>query len=263
MAKRSILDITQQALLNIGSDSVNSISDTDEARDVSFIIRDAYFDFIASQNWPHLREVINLSSVSDTSNPAQLILSDDIQKIDNDTLYYDTRQTSGGDPEMTRMTYCDPEVFLNDNLSLSSRKSDTNITEMTSPAKLYIFNDRAPTRFTSFDDELIIFDAYDSDVDTTLQGSKSTVLGYKETTFSLVDTFEVDLPSKAFPQFMADVKERVSLAIAQERDVKQEALTKSFKARSEGEKWRTRDGIRKADFGRRRSSRTTTWRKRS
>ena len=148
------------------------------------------------------------------------------------------------------MTYLGPLEFLSLILPRGLNSSDTNITEVTSPVKLYIYNDRAPVYWTSFDDEYIILDAYNSDLENTLQASKTEVLAYKEPTFSVTDGHYPDLPSKQFPQLVAAVKAQVMATIAQEIDPKQELLVKKYQARSELEKRRTNKATYFPNYGR-------------
>ncbi len=250
MAKKSVLDLVQETLSSLGSDNVNSIDDTQEATDVAKIVREVYFEILSESNWPHLRTMINLTGLGDTALPTSMTIADTIQKIDNDTIYYDARTTSTADPNYQRVLWKEPEEFLSIVLPRGLNVSDANIQEITSPVRLYIYNDRAPVNVTSFDDETLIFDAFDSDVDTTLAGTKSQVLAYKEPTFSLTDSHVPDLPSKNFPQFLAEVKSVAAIEIAQIVNPKQEQVSTRQRKRLQTEKWRTRDGIRFPDYGR-------------
>tara|TARA_Y100000310_G_scaffold103515_1_gene101894 strand:- start:2140 stop:2895 length:756 start_codon:yes stop_codon:yes gene_type:complete len=251
MAKRTVLDMTQDILIHIGSESVNSINDTDESTDVSKIIRSVYFQTLADSDWPHLRTMINFTGLGDTTTPTHMKILDNIQKIDNKTIYYDVREEATDNPVYRNIKYLEPDVFLAKILPRGANLSDTNIVEVTDPVNFYIFNDVGPTFCTSFDDENVIFDAFDAGVDTTLTGSKSNVLAYREPTFSLTDTHVPDLPSKNFPEFLAECKSAAMVAVAQEADPKQEQVAKRLRRRSEITKWRTRGGIRRPDdYGR-------------
>ena len=250
MAKRSLLDLTQGVLVHIGSDSVNSITDTQEATDVARIIRDVYFELIDGADYAHLRTMVTFNSSGDVAIPTTMSLADDIQKIDNRTISYDARAEVGDDPSYKKIGYLEPDAFLDQVLPRGLNLSDSNIQEVTDPVKFYILNDTPPTWCTSFNDEDLIFDSFDSDVDTTLQTSKVQVLGYKEPLFTLTDTFVPDLPSRQFSQLLAEAKSVAMLSIAQVVDPKQEQLALRFRRRYEVEKWRTRHGTIQYRFGR-------------
>lgn len=262
MAKMTVLEITQSALRNMGSDPIESIDDTEEATEVANIAKEVYEIMAVKQDWPHLRTVVNLTSPSDSSKPTHLQLDDTHQEIDPETIYYDKREDSGDDPLYERVRWCDPDQFLRLVLPRGRNLSDSNVEEVTDPVKFYVYNDRAPTYCTSFDDETIIFDSYDSDVDTNfLDGSKSTVVAYKESTFTVSDGHTPDIPSKNFPQYLAEVKAATMAAIGQEIDRKQEVVARELSNKYMHDKWRAKPDDRKPDYGRQpRSTSRVRWR---
>ena len=244
MARLTLLDMTQRCLRHIASDKVNSINDTEESVDVANLIRDVYFDMMANSDWPHLRDAINLTGLGDTARPTHMKIEDNFQKIDNETVWYDVRELATNDPTYRNITYLEPDEFLLKILPRASHLSNDNTVQITDPVRLYILNDTGPTVCTSFDDETIIFDAFDSAVDTTLTGTKVNAMGYREPSLVLADSTIPDLPSKNFPELLAECKSVVSITVAQEPDRKQEQIATRLRNRSEREKWRTRGGIR-------------------
>jgi hypothetical protein len=78
--------------------------------------------------------------------------------------------------------------------------------------KMTFRNDVSPKYYTSIDDNTIIFDAYDSTVDTTLQASKSLGYGFKITDFEKLDSF---VPQLLPQQFALLINEAKSLAWAE------------------------------------------------
>lgn len=265
MAKLTVLDIVQTALIHIGSDSVNSISDTQEAQDVARIVRDAYLDIIdEGGQWGHLRVMTTLTSVSDTSKPTHLKLDDTLQYIDNETLYYDKRALAADNPLWARVSWLHADAFLEIVLSRGSNLDASNVQEVVDVAKFYVMNDSAPTYATSFDDEFIIFDSFNNAVDTTLQGAKSQVMAFKEPSFSISDTFIPDLPSKNFPHLVSEVKARTAASIAQEIDAREERTVQRHRHKHTINRWRTKNGIRQPNYGRTgKSSSRSRWRERN
>lgn len=254
-AKMTLLDIVQAALRSIGSDQVNSISDTPEATDVAFMVRDVFFDIMHSRYWPHLRKVINPTASGDVTLPTVMTIEDNVQRIYEDTLYYNKIQSGETDPRFELVHYLTLEEFLRHTMQRSSSASETYVQEVSAPSalKYYVYNDRAPMYFTSIDDETLLFDAFDSDVDSTLQSVKTQLAIYEEPTFTLLDSWEADLPNKIFPYFLSEVKSVVSLEIAQEANPKQEQVSREHRNWFAREKHRTTKGIKYADrthFGR-------------
>ncbi len=253
MSKQTVLEVTNAALNSIGSDSVDSINDTPEALDVANMARDVYFDIIHSRKWPHLRTILNPTEATGSTTPTYMTLPDTIQDIDVDTMYYDKKVQASDPPNYELVTYCHPDNFLKIVMSRSDSKDESNVDEITDSEgfKIYVYNDRAPSWFTSFNDATLVFDAYDSNLETKLQNSKAQVVAYKEPTFSVSDSHTPDLPSKAFPYYIAELKSVVAVEIAQEANPKQESISREHRSFSAIEKSRSnRDGIRTPHFGR-------------
>lgn len=247
--KMTVLDMVQSALRSIGSDTVNSIDDTQESYDAAFMLKEVYFNLIHERYWPHLRERVQPEASGDADKPTVMRIPVPVQQIHEDTLYYDKRQALSDAPDYQRVHYLYPDEFFARQMQLSN---DQNAQAVVQNDVYYVYNDRAPEYFTSVDDEYLLFDAFDSDVDSTLQQSKCFVTVYKEPVFTLSDTFTPDLPSKNFPQLLAEFKSVVALELAQEANPKQEQIARRQRAWSSIEKYRSRQGgIRNAtDFGR-------------
>ena len=111
-------------------------------------------------------------------------------------IQYDVRTTAAGDPRLQEITFRHPQDFL----TLTARRtaSDSQVETMALGASGYniqIRNDQAPQWWTileGYDD--IIFDSYDSTIETNLQNSKSLANGVKRPTLGLTDAAVPDLP---------------------------------------------------------------------
>jgi hypothetical protein len=251
MAVLTLLQIVNQAMTAIGSEKVTAITDTDEAIDIAQIAERVYYIIMANEDWPHLKNIVNLTTAAATATPTQMSIPATIMEIDHDTLYYDKREAVADDPLWQLVTWVEPEEFLWKTMPRSANLSETNIIEVTAPKKLYLYNDRAPAFCTSFDDETVIFDSYDVDVETYLATAKSQVIGYTEPTFTQSSSFTPDMPAKNFPQYLEEVISTCAAEINQEVDPKAERNSRMLDTRLSRRKGRTRRGIRfTADYGR-------------
>jgi hypothetical protein len=113
-----------------------------------------------------------------------------------------------------------PESFLK--YTDERNSNDSNVQTVIDTVPLYILNDRAPLYWTSFDDEYIIMDSFDSDVDSTLQASKMQVWGSREPAFTISDSFIPDLPARAFPYLLSEAKSVSFNALKQAGNPKEE-----------------------------------------
>jgi len=206
MAKMTVLAMVQDILNDMDSDEVNSLSDTVEAGQVAQIIKTTYYDLLANRDWPHLNRFIQLNGLGDLNTPNYLQIPDNVQYVK--WIKYDLIDPASATPKRKLITieYKDPEKFVNET---SQRNSlDTNVTEVydNTVGPLLIFNDRNPSYYTIIDDEYVIFDSYNSSVDSTLQTSKVVAHGVVEPAFTIDDDFIPDLPSKAFPYLLSEAK---------------------------------------------------------
>jgi len=204
MPKLTLLEMTQDILSDMDSDNVNSISDTIESLQVAQIIETTYYEILSNRYWPHSTDLIRLEASGTASRPTHMKIPDVVTVVH--WIKYDKRENVGDKKKLLPVEYLTPLEFVEYTYSRDSE--DSAIQEVTDPSNivLLIRNDRAPTYWTSFDDEWVVMDAFDSSVDSTLQASKSVAHGEKEPTWTTSDSFVPDLPIHAFPFLLAEAK---------------------------------------------------------
>ena len=209
MAKKTLLQITQSILSSMNSDSVNSINDLEESLQVAEKVQEVYEDLMTLKDWEHLQTMIQLESLSDNEKPNYLRLPDGVSEIKD--VRYDVRKDIADRKKFIEIQQVNPDDFLEHVLAYNNL--DDNVIEVVDPSGITLFckNNHAPMYWTSFDDEHIVFDSYDSEIDTTLQQSKNLARAVKETVFTLSDDFIPDLPSKMFPTFVQECTRVCSL----------------------------------------------------
>jgi hypothetical protein len=248
MPKESLLTMVQSILSDMESDEVNSINDTIEATQVASIIKDTFFEISNSRLWPTNDSIIQLISLSSSTRPTHLRLSDNVHNIS--WIKYDKRAAEGDAKRYQEVNYREPAAFLE--VLLSRDSLDTTVQTVTDLTNipLLIKNDAAPTYWTTFDDEYIIFDSFDSGVDSTIQTSKTMASVVVEPTFSIVDAFIPDLPAKAFPYLLAEAKSNCFEKLKQAPSAKEEQKSRRQRTFLSQEKWRNNRGPKYAGFGR-------------
>ena len=248
MAKLTVLDMVQDILSDLDSDEVNSINDTIEATQVAQIIKTTYFNIIDGKDWPFLFQFFQLDSSINPARPNYMKLPESVVNVE--TIKYNKRLITDTFDRYTDVTYKTPEEFLD---IVNARHSDaTNVLVVTdaSLVKLNIFNDKAPSYFTSFDDEYLVFDSYDSDVDTILQTSKTQCHGKVRPTFSMTDIFVPDLPVQMFSYLLNEAKSTCFLILKQAPNQKAEQHSISQRRRMSQEAWRIKNGVTYPNYGR-------------
>lgn len=246
--KKSLLDLTQDILSDMNSDEVSSIVDTVESLQVAQILKSVYEEMMARKNWPHLRTLLALNASGTTSRPTHMAVPATIKEVVQ--ISYDKRKSTDTTSKYQEVDYLDPDAFLR--YTNSRNSALTNIDEIVdvSGVRILIKNDTAPTYYTSFDDENVIFDSYDNTVDSTLQSAKSQVLAYVLPTFTLSDAFVPDMPAELFPAYLAEAKSTCFARIKQMPDQKSEQQSRRSMNWNSQRAWQVAGGWRFPDYGR-------------
>lgn len=189
MARRTLLDMTQNILSSMDSDEVNSIGDTVESLQVAEVIKETYDYITVGIEIPGRAGLFTLDAVSDVDRPNYMTMPANVERMEwlryNDEI----------------IEYVTPTVFVAKSVQRSL--DDENITEI---ENLRVFTDRDPTYYTSFDDNELCFDAYDSEEGSTLMESHTLCWGQLETPFLMEDDFVPALPLEMFPRLLAEAK---------------------------------------------------------
>ena len=159
MAKLTVLQYVQDILNDLDSDEVNSINDTLEATQIAQIVQTTFFEIITEGDWPHLRQLMQLDSSADATKPNYMKMPENVQRLEQ--VQYNKRLTTDTKDKYEEVKYKTPEQFLE--LTRTRNSSDADVTTVTdfTNVVLYILNDTPPLYWTSFDDEYVVFDAYE------------------------------------------------------------------------------------------------------
>ena len=222
MATMTLLELVQNIMGAMESDKVNDIASTEESLSVAEVIKETYFDLVASRDWPFLKIYQGLTALGDTSNPWKMRFPTTVNKVY--WIKYNKKN----------VTYLDPKEFQD---TLDLRTTQASVIDSTG----HMLN-TDPTYWTTFDDDYVYFDGYDSNTDSTLQASKST--GYMLTipTWTATNTFVPTLPEKMFPLLLADSKSTCFLNFKQIANAKEERKTQRLRVRMQNEAWKNDKG---------------------
>lgn len=250
MAKKTLLEIVQDILNDMDSDEVNSIDDTIESQQVASIVQSSYYDIITTRNWPHTRKLVQLEASNDVTLPNYLRLPSSLKELV--VIRYDKRKTSDTTTRYQEIKYLYPDEFLK---FISDRASDaSNVQTVIDPSgvELKIFNDVAPSFWTSFDDDYIVTDSYDSAVDTTLKKSKTQCVAYLIPAWDRSDDAYPDLPDEAYPNLIEEAKSVAFFVLKQMVNQKAEQKAARHSRWLSRKAWRAKGGVRYQDYGRKR-----------
>ena len=246
--KQTLLEIVQDILNDIDSDSVNSIDDTIESQQVAQIVKSTFLEMVANRNWPQHREVLQLESSGTTAKPTHMRLPDNLKEVVE--LRYDKARSTDTTKLYQRVDYIYPDEFLTYTNTRRTDNSSVQVVIDTDGVELMILNDQAPRYYTSFNDEDVIFDAYDSGVDDTLKNAKTQLIAYITPEWVHSDSAIPDLPVDAFPALVAEAKSFAFINLKQMVNEKTEASARRQSRWLSRKAWRTNGGIRYPNYGR-------------
>lgn len=216
---KTLLDIVQTILSSMDGDEVNSINDTVESRQVSEVVRTVYEDIVAQADLPEHGVLFTLTGSADASKPTLMYRPSTIHNIEwvkyNKALYGET------DTDFRVVSFIPINEFMVRMHSIRPSGDPTGTIAFDHvvnghTVQLLAFSKKAPDIFTTFDDDTLIFDSYDSQVDTTLQSSKTLCYGQGVQTFTMSDSFVPVLDDK---QMLLLLHEAKSLAFAEMKQV--------------------------------------------
>ena len=156
----TLLDMTQDILSDMNSDEVNSITDTAESLQVAQIIKSSFYNIVDGKDFPWLKELFQLSTSGTVSKPTHMKLPETI--IDLDWIKYNAKKPTETRNRYEVVKYKTPEDFLALIDVRDSTASNVQVVTDSTGIKLSIINNTAPTYFTSFDDETLVFDSFNS-----------------------------------------------------------------------------------------------------
>ncbi len=250
--RMTLLEIVQRSLDAMNHDSVNSISDTVESSQIAEEARVVYYEFMDRDDWPHLTQLIPLEGLSDTTKPNFLKIPEDVTRIDE--VRYDRKLSTDTNRNWDVIQYMPPNDFLQFTYNRQTSDTDTVEIDNVNGVPMLIINDTPAQWWTTFDDEFVVFDSYDSGVETTMQASKSLCLAKKIPTWTTSDTFIPDMPDQMFSTFLAEVTAAAFTYWKQGASVKDEQRAARGISRLRKDARKINEQEPKADFGRKRNN---------
>lgn len=205
--KYTLLELVQTILSSTDGEEVNSIDDTVESSQIVEIIKTVYNDIITRGDVASTKVLFTLTASGDGSKPVLMTKPSGIANIDY--IKYNCQDVDDTDPVWRDVTYMPIEQFVDyvQNFSTSATEVDTMTHTMDAYTLTFpYYNDRAPSFFTVLEDDTLIFDAFDSAVDSTLQSTKSLGFGNRAVTFIRQDAWVPELQADQFALLLNEAK---------------------------------------------------------
>lgn len=202
MERYTLLELVNTVGESMDYETYNDIGETPESERITRICRTVFAKLLSTFGWKHLHTLARLEGLSDPNQPMLMKIPTEISRVHS--VWYDRTPGDEDDLKVGNIAYLeDPQDFLR---RIYQRKStDDNVEEYETQdgLPLLIFTDRAPKFCTSFDDNVLVFDAYNSSVESTLHANKSMVYGVKAGAWQNENTFIPPLPAEHFPMYLS------------------------------------------------------------
>lgn len=214
----TLLELVQLILSSMDGDEVDTILETTESEQIANVIKSTYWDIISRADFPEIYTFFRLTQTS-AATPTMMTLPSTLSL--EFVKYNGILEDSEGDTSdlFQDVEWMALEKFLSRMYSLSTDDSDvTGYTATIDGAtqSFFAINTRPPQYYTTFNDQTVIFDAFNSDEEDFLEAEKTMCYGKKLPTFSMSDSFVPDLPDQFFSLLLNESK---ALAFAELKQV--------------------------------------------
>lgn len=247
--KYTLLKLVQHVLSDMDGDEVNDIFETVESAQVVSIAERMFFEVIAEHDLQHTEGLVQLEPSLDIARPTHMRLPDNVEKVM--WVKYDVRDPDAGDtgPVYREMCWLPPKDFCE---RIANRVPDEHTIQVTDPSGVtfHIRNDRRPHFYTSFDDEHLVFDAYDVSLESTLQNSKTFVHARTTPGWSNENSFIPDLPTNLWPRYVNAVLSRCFHVLKQQPNASVDRAARRLRVKAQRDRFRNREHYTGVDFGR-------------
>jgi hypothetical protein len=182
--KLTLLEIVQDMLTATDSENVSTVGETEDAGMCVNIANREFERLISKFRWRHTRAFGKLVV---RANNHEMDLPTSAIAIVPNSLYY-----SGN-----RVFWMEPDRFLS--YTIPRNTTESNIIEV---GDIKVYSDRDPQYYTSFNDEVLIFDAY-PDASGLVADNTDCIIYNHPTSRLTSDSEYFDLPSQAFPALVS------------------------------------------------------------
>ena len=239
----TLLELTQLILSSLDGDEVNSVSDTVESVQVTAILKNVFYDMATELDLPEHETLFELVASGDNDIPAMMTIPADVTKLN--WIKYDNKASADTYKDWKEVTFIGLQDMISRSMSLREETSNVGSQIITANGESHEFlfrTNEQPTVYTTFDDEQLIFNSYNTTEDTTLQAAKTMCHGAVYPVFTIADTFAPDLDPTQFAYFIQKAKVRAHFELRQLQHAEAAGEARRQKIGIQRKQRRTEDG---------------------
>lgn len=193
----TLLEIVQEILSDANGDEVSSIADTTEATQCATTIASVYEDIAAEYDIQAVKRLFKLDGLSDIGSPTHMQIPAEYHSIE--WIKYDAREALADPQDFRDVQYMYPKDFIDMCNNRSTSDADVALATDPSGVEIRVLTDKTPSYYTLFDDRHVVFDSYNSVVESTLHQNKTQAYGQISNRLVLADATIITLPAELLP----------------------------------------------------------------
>lgn len=221
--KYTLLEMVQAILSSLDGDEVNSISDTVESSQIAAILKNTYYDLVSSLDLPEHKELFELTA---TGSSTPVVMSMPSGVTDIEWVMYDNYTTDDPHHQFLPVNWTDLQTFLSLSYALNPADDGVDTCNVTTTGSdtlvLNYRTDVHPTLYTTYDDNKVLFNSYDSGEDSFLQKNKTQCFGLTVPTWTASNEFVPDLDARQFTLLLNEAKAQAFIELKQQQNPKAE-----------------------------------------
>lgn len=214
----------------MGSDEVSNYDDTVESYQVALLVKQAFYDCAVELGLPEHESLYQLEASGDNAKPCIMTIPTTATRLD--TILYDNKALTDTNSKMEPVLWMDWQDFIRMQTALAGESSDVGqqvISNNSQSFNIMYRSNAFPRYYTTTDENTLIFDGYDSSVDTTLAKAKTMVYGAVYPTFTLSNAAYPDLSPTQFPYLISKAKTRAFKELKQQDNTESASETRKQK----------------------------------
>jgi hypothetical protein len=206
--KKTLLEIVQSIASDMESDEINDIDESTESLQLVNIIEQTYYKLIVTLGLPEHMGPYELEAVGGPTKPTKMNLPSSV--VDSQWVKYDNRLSGEPYPKFQLMEWVPLDEFMSRMYTLPE-EADTNIGSFTetingSSIEFFYKKDRGPSYYSSYNDNVLLFDSVDLAKETNLQKTNTLCWGRLVPVFERTNNFIPSLDAEKFPMFIDKAK---------------------------------------------------------
>lgn len=221
MAKKTLLKVLQLVSEAISGDEIDTIGETDEAFDIMNIIETTYDEILDRQEWEFLKDRTLRLKTRDVTDTKLFNLG-----IPSDVTALQVVKYRADSGKFPTMKYMEPISFLE---MLDGRNpADSNVTAIANDdgVLLNIITDKPPTFYTSFDEENLSFDSFDSARGTGAIPGDSVIVANIKPVMDFTDpTAKFPIPERMHTLLINEAIATAAVRLRQTQDPRAERIS--------------------------------------